>query len=536
MSNPLETQGAVPRVPPPMSMTLDQAKSELFYFHHIINPSSTALIIQALGPNMTFKFTHRRAKRILSPSKIITVLEGKVVGLLTLIAKDGRRVVLASAESGHGAGKHGDMLDKSPGVLPNKIWARRVVQVGTILGLNMTSPFDSSGGRPTEKLRGLFQGSHVEVKLAVHAVFVLLNIFDITKNFANVSRSDLEKLRNVKWEDGTRPVFEVYFSRKNCQRCGSLVRRLEELTGITIRLCWKHRLEMKKYIQRVPQIPANASGARPCDPLPEIDDQDIDFGDETDLEERSEDTAEEELREIEVVDLTDGDCPSHSPPCESFPTSSAVDDYIDGLGYRVGQMNSSPKGAVEAIVEFATKMQMLSVKRAAKVPSRRTSSLTTPSLTTPSLTTPSLPTPSLPTPSLTTPSLTIPSLTIPSLTTSNLATSNLATSNLTTPSLTTPDGKNINKPLPATPVTEEPVWEQIRPPRQVPRRSGSPKVNHSSVSRWARVTPSRGGRAPVRERSARRYASMRPNRTVLSSSPPPRGGGIRVEIRSVSMS
>ncbi|KAH7000219.1 hypothetical protein EDB80DRAFT_866262 [Ilyonectria destructans] len=334
MSN-LEADG-----PLPLFISSNQASSPFFYFHHIINAEDASLTVQVIGPNLEFKFTHSRAKALLTQSKIEFRLAAKTVGFLALVTLTGERAVLTSAESGHGAGLLGDVLDATPGVLANLVWTKRVIAVGKLLGLIMTRPFDNPGrvlrgpGRD-----GLFQGSHVEVKLAVHGIMVLLDMFNITKDFDN--------------ENGTRPSFEVYFSRKNCLACGGLVRRLEEATGIRIKLLWKHRLELKQYPRRTIRF---AGPRRPQEEPEAVDDQDLDFGDGLSEDESDSDTVggeeREDLQVIPMVDLISH--PSFSPsPAPGGP----VDDYIDGLAYRVGQMESSPDGAAEAIVQFAQKMQ-----------------------------------------------------------------------------------------------------------------------------------------------------------------------------------
>lgn len=186
-----------------------------------------------------------------------------MVGFLATI-KGEERHVLALAESGHGAGKQGDLLDApmdSP-ILANDVWARRTVRIGELIGCPMKSPFDHgrrngdeivtsvvTGEQSTlrEEMGGMFQASHVEVKLAVYAVCAMLQEFNITTDFDNVTLAQMRKLRRVKWKDGTRPSFEVYFSRKNCPRCAKLVDALEDITGLQIALCWKPRLVKMTY-------------------------------------------------------------------------------------------------------------------------------------------------------------------------------------------------------------------------------------------------------------------------------------------------
>lgn len=140
---------------------------------------------------------------------------------------------------------------------------------------------------------------------------------------------------------------------------------------------------MKTYPPRVPtQNPRLISNRQ----LQEaVDEHNIDIGDEMDLDEEvvlvddTDDTAEEDYREIEVFDLTDDSLSSpppeiiESPPqiivsapevieipeetIEQTPAPDLVDEYFDGLAYRLGQIESSPNGAAKATVEFAGKMK-----------------------------------------------------------------------------------------------------------------------------------------------------------------------------------
>ncbi|CAG9993511.1 unnamed protein product, partial [Clonostachys byssicola] len=98
--------------------------------------------------------------------------------------------------------------------------------------------------------RGVYQGGHVEVKLATYAIFAMLEFFGITDDLNNVTRRHLEQLKTASCTDRSRPRFEIYFSRKNCARCGLFAQALEEITGISMKLCWKERLAQKEYPKR----------------------------------------------------------------------------------------------------------------------------------------------------------------------------------------------------------------------------------------------------------------------------------------------
>ncbi|KAF4437718.1 hypothetical protein FACUT_5433 [Fusarium acutatum] len=331
----------------PVFVSAISSPSPLIYFHHIIDPETTKLTAQVLGANISFVFSHRRAKTIISRSKIDAQLENKTTGFISIVSATSQRVVLAAAESGHGLGKYGDVLDRKKGILPNSIWTRRVVSMGKTLGLNMRSLFDDNTGRRAGNTEGIFLGSHVEVKLAVHGICVLLQTFEITKDFNNVTMKQLNQLRHARWEDGSRPVLEVYFSRRYCRPCKSLVQKLQDATGVTIRLLWKPRLVMKKYIIR----PMDRN-RKPGEPLQaqEFEPQDYDFGDilpgDSDIEVIFDD--EDAKEEVGKIDLT------HIRSTSPISWNQEIHDYMDGLAYRIGQMQDCPEGARSAIVEFAS--------------------------------------------------------------------------------------------------------------------------------------------------------------------------------------
>ncbi|KAI8667322.1 hypothetical protein LRP88_00925 [Fusarium phalaenopsidis] len=323
---------------PPTFLSSIETQPPPIYFHHVIDTETATLKVMVLGANLTFTFAHKRALKVVRPSQIAKQLENKTTGFLALVTRSRERVVLVAAESGHGAGRFGDLLDPQKGVLRNDIWTRRVIAFGKTLGLRMNRPFDGMGRAAVARVDGVFLGSHVEVKLAVHGICVLLSMFGITKDYDNITVEQLRQLRTARWEDGSRPIFEVYFSRKHCHPCRSLVQKLSEMTGVPIRLLWKHRLIPKTYA--VTCKPIGPPRARD-DPEPEVmvcDSQDMDFGDELS---DAETVSDSELETINTIDLTEVD------------RSEQIDAYIDGLAYRVGQIRESPEGVTVAIVEFA---------------------------------------------------------------------------------------------------------------------------------------------------------------------------------------
>ncbi|KAM0451861.1 hypothetical protein ACHAO4_005818 [Trichoderma viride] len=361
-----------------------------FYFHHIIDPIAATLRVEVLGPNLAYTFRHDRAKeKRLPASTIFKRLSRKTTGFLALRADAGKkRIVLAWAESGHGVGPNGDLLDPEPSVLPNDVWAQRVVAMGKIFGLRMNRPYD---GRISQVMGrdmcGIFLGGHVEVKLAVHAVFVLLNKFGITQDLDSVSLRHLKRLRAARWEDGSKPAFEIYFSRKNCPFCGKFVKTLQKVTGIRLKLIWRDRLV--KIVYETRQITKTGPTNRPqqsqqSQPQEVID---IDMDDcVTIITEMTEEVRAIDLIDLsrdphsaaaEIINLTGDSCNSDTAINQnansSIPTAhapgplpSAADAYIDGLAYCVGQIEQCPAGAQTAILELAAKLHQRSAAAAAR--------------------------------------------------------------------------------------------------------------------------------------------------------------------------
>ncbi|CAI6016110.1 unnamed protein product [Clonostachys chloroleuca] len=362
-----------------------------FYFHHIVNPDEATLTVEVLGPNLGFTFGHKRAKEIASRAHINNILTNKTTGFLTLVGSQ-QRMILAWSESGHGCGKMGDILDvPSEGhegaALPNAIWTRRGIHLAKLMGLAFASPFDNPGARTMtvqERLarRGVYQGGHVEVKLATYAIFAMLEFFGITEDLNNVTRRHLEQLKTASCTDRSRPRFEIYFSRKNCARCGLFAQALEEITGISMKLCWKERLVQKEYPKRKKR-PYSLFQRRAAVTEPEATAGDeqmvIDVDQDSDIEDDDGGCVEEDEDEImtidltldpSAIDLTGGD------DCEPMPTvdltadpavatpgppadnnDNRVDDYVSGLAYCVGQFGEAATPARIAIVDLARLMK-----------------------------------------------------------------------------------------------------------------------------------------------------------------------------------
>ncbi|KAL6864232.1 hypothetical protein J3F83DRAFT_154458 [Trichoderma novae-zelandiae] len=337
------------------------------YFHHVIDPAAATLRVEVLGPNLAYTFRHDRAKELrLASSNITARLEAKVTGFLALKTGNGQqRIVMAWAQSGHGVGSKGDLLDADPNVLPNDLWTKRAICIGRALSLRMRRPYDGRVLQTTGvRMEGVYLGSHVEVKLASYAISILLSKFGVTQDLDNISLGDLTALREAAWKDGSRPSFEIYFSRKNCHFCGKFVRELQNATGISLRLVWRERLVKKVYETK--ELPKRG---RPRPPQEVIR---IDLAD-------AETVVTDEVCVIDTIDLSD-DLPSlaelinltvdahdtnnsnstiASSATEQEPAGpAATDTFIEGLAYCVGQIDDEcPAGARDAIVRFAAHRQ-----------------------------------------------------------------------------------------------------------------------------------------------------------------------------------
>lgn len=336
------------------------------YFHHVIDPTAATLRVEVLGPNLAYTFRHGRAKELrLASSNITARLEAKVTGFLALKTGNGQqRVVLAWAQSGHGVGSKGDLLDADPNVLPNDVWTKRAISIGRALALRMRRPYDGRLLQTTGiRLEGVYLGSHVEVKLASYAISILLTRFGITQDLDNISLRDLTALRKASWKDGSKPSFEIYFSRKNCNFCGKFVQQLQNATGISLKLVWRERLVKKVYEKKelpkrdrphppqVIQIDIAEAEAMVTDEVCIIDT--IDLSDDLPT------LAELINLTHEPHDITNID--THSSTIDISTSEqqdpqqgrAVTDTFVEGLAYCVGQIDECPSGARDAIVTFA---------------------------------------------------------------------------------------------------------------------------------------------------------------------------------------
>ncbi|KAL7955073.1 hypothetical protein V8C34DRAFT_292589 [Trichoderma compactum] len=234
--------------------------------------------------------------------------------------------------------------------------------MGRALSLRMRRPYDGIISRTMGvRMDGVFQGSHVEVKLAVHAICILLSSFGITQDLDNVSPEHLRGLRQASWDDGSKPAFEIYFSRKNCHFCGKFVRRLQSATGITLKLIWRDRLVKKVYEnKRLDSSKANHAQSQDAIQL----DSDAVMTDDVHVIETIDLSSNHPINS-EVVNLT-GDSNtisiSNSPTPEHIPNTRApTDTYVEGLAYCVGQIDECPASARDAILTLAAQQQQRKV-------------------------------------------------------------------------------------------------------------------------------------------------------------------------------
>ncbi|OAQ96422.1 hypothetical protein LLEC1_03786 [Akanthomyces lecanii] len=204
-----------------------QTESEDIFFLHDIDQDARTLRVQVLNYGLSSTFSHRQ---LYANDRKQLTLGKKTSGFLAAVTASQKRVVLAWAESGHGIGRRGDQLEAGRHVLGNARWASRAVALAKILDINLTSPFDKA-----TTPNGSFQAAHVEVKLATHAVVLLLKLSRAhiaDSSGSALTRENLARLRQLQWRDGSPIHFQVFVSRRNCPRCGTFLSRLQELTGV----------------------------------------------------------------------------------------------------------------------------------------------------------------------------------------------------------------------------------------------------------------------------------------------------------------
>ncbi|KAJ6781857.1 hypothetical protein PWT90_08918 [Aphanocladium album] len=218
-----------------------------FYLHHT-DTNAGSLRVQVLGPGLTQTFFHHYKT---GNDKNKTFLDKKTSGFLAAVTTDEKRVVLAWGESGHGIGLHGDSLQAGDYILANAKWASKALKLAKILAVDFASPFDKTHASAAP--RGSFQAAHVEVKLATYAILLM---FHMAKSMGvrnlgdSITRESLLRLRRVRWGDQAPRRFEVNISRKNCGRCGTFLKKLQEVTGIQFVIKWGQRVVPIEYQQQ----------------------------------------------------------------------------------------------------------------------------------------------------------------------------------------------------------------------------------------------------------------------------------------------
>ncbi|KFG82752.1 hypothetical protein MANI_003912 [Metarhizium anisopliae] len=317
-----------------------ESTEETFYFYHVIDTEKATLQCQVLGPNVSNTFSHTGAITHYKASDIECALARKTTGFLALLQPHAgtspSRTILAWAESGHGHNPRGDFLEPKSSVLSNRRWTARAMRLAREIGINMGHPYDrlTLGGKV-----GMFRSSHVEVKLAVHAVYILLKMAAMPTD--RVTKADLKRLRGRAWCGGARPRFEIYFSKKNCHACAQYVRRLEELTGAEITLCWKERLVKIEY----PKSKMGSVEAAQREVIPV---------EGSESEEQAQAQEQEDVNEMPMVDLTDDtdDVGSQEVSEVVEVTPEPLGVYVNGLVYCVGQMGDRGR-VMRAVVGLA---------------------------------------------------------------------------------------------------------------------------------------------------------------------------------------
>ncbi|PHH74576.1 hypothetical protein CDD80_2976 [Ophiocordyceps camponoti-rufipedis] len=236
---------------------MSNPQEEVYHFNHDVNPTTAALTINAIskGPFPALEHTFSRSTTAPSPTKAAAESQqGKTVGFLALVGPPAASKILKWAQSGHGHGRHGDFLAKDKRTLQNRLWARRALKMADVLGFSRTASFDKGLRRDlseeeAKKLKGIYKYSHVEVKLAVHAIYVLLR--DFMPGFRGpVTMDQLLALRDARWSDGTKPEFKIVVSRLKCGNCKNMLAKISEVTGVKLHLVIGKRKQDYQYKQR----------------------------------------------------------------------------------------------------------------------------------------------------------------------------------------------------------------------------------------------------------------------------------------------
>lgn len=385
-----------------------------FFFYNTVDTQNWTLKVQVLGPNLSFTFRHNPV-----PGGLNSVaLEKKTVGFLVISSRMASDNTLSSsssplnplrivqwAQSGHGMGSRGDTLLPNDHSLSNRKWTRRAMRLQRVLGVHAAHPFDQGRDANFDQARrGAYRAAHVEVKLATYAVHVLLRSFDIEYDPKRITRATLGKLLPCRNPDGSSPVVEIYFSRKNCAPCGTFVTRLQASTGVQFRLIWRHRLERTVYANEMD--PNNPQPVQ--DPVViDVDDSDEDEdeirilelidvdspsddetpvsipGSPTPMIEHAiqpqmtiqpqiamESQVAQAARMFELVDLTTEPLSGSRRPRSRKSSAEATDNWLNGISYALGQSHCCPDMARAAVVDLARAIRKQQQHRQANTPRR----------------------------------------------------------------------------------------------------------------------------------------------------------------------
>ncbi|RDA89583.1 hypothetical protein CP533_3310 [Ophiocordyceps camponoti-saundersi (nom. inval.)] len=248
------------------SSDTDDALDTVPLFIHVYDSTTNTLKVvfqDCAEPRIIHKFSHQPAAT--PPTEIATATAtpnskevetqqlNKVTGFLALPGSLRKTSILAWAQSGYKAGPQTHLASSGSGTLSNSLWSKRVVRVADLLGVKIGNPNDSAsrplnslGDDEAEAIRGRYLAAHVEPKLAVHALYVLLKDF-LPKGRGRISLSHLRVLRNARWEDGSKPRFQIVISRGACIWCRRFVRTLANVSGIDLTIVVGQRLTKVEY-------------------------------------------------------------------------------------------------------------------------------------------------------------------------------------------------------------------------------------------------------------------------------------------------
>ncbi|KAF4582828.1 hypothetical protein GQ602_005972 [Ophiocordyceps camponoti-floridani] len=237
---------------------MSEAEEEAYTFRHDVNPATAALTVRVVvdGPFSALKHTFFRSATGPPPDKAaVESQERKTVGFLAIVGTPAASRIVKWAQSGHSHGRNGEVLAEDDRTLPNKIWARRAIAMANLLGFPRTPSFDNGlrrdlGEGEAEELKGIYKYSHVEVKLAVHAIYLVLRDF-LPQAREPFTMDQLKVLKRARWSDGSKPEFRIVVSRMNCGNCKKMLDKLYQVTGVKFHPVIGQRVENYKYEQQV---------------------------------------------------------------------------------------------------------------------------------------------------------------------------------------------------------------------------------------------------------------------------------------------